>query len=333
MSHVQTVLGRVPADKLGRTLVHEHIRISYPGAELDPNGRYDRPESVARAVERMQGLLAHGVRTLVDPCPIELGRDPELMAEVAQRSGMQIICATGFYHEHVGIPWYWRVRSSEEIAELYLHEIENGIGKTGIKPGCIKIASFDPPGHHDERTLHGAAIAAKASGLPIISHCENANGGDVQQNILAEHGVDLSRCLIGHQGQAPNVAQHVTIAMRGSFVGYDRIGIQSLATDEHHADLIKQMIDAGHVNRICLSQDHTCCWHSPRFSYPLPRGMDRKLFETQIQPFVDEQVFGRPHTYLFTDFLPRLRALGIDDATIDAMLVDNPRRLLAGVAA
>ena len=42
----------------------------YPGAELDPNGRFDRAESVARAVERMQGLLGarrtHPRRSLPD---------------------------------------------------------------------------------------------------------------------------------------------------------------------------------------------------------------------------------------------------------------------------
>ena len=58
------------------------------------------------------------MRTFVDPCPIDLGRDPELMAEVAERSGMQIVCTTGFYHQEIGIPYYWRVRSVEEVAEF-----------------------------------------------------------------------------------------------------------------------------------------------------------------------------------------------------------------------
>ena len=56
------------------------------------------------------------VKTFVDPCAIEMGRDPELMAEVSQRTGMQIVCATGFYKEEAGLPYYWRVRSAEEAA-------------------------------------------------------------------------------------------------------------------------------------------------------------------------------------------------------------------------
>ena len=159
MATVHTVTGPVDATDLGPTLVHEHIRIAYPGDELDPTGQWDRAACVDTAVERMAGLAEHGVRTFVDPCPIDLGRDPELMAEVAERSGMQIVCTTGFYHQEIGIPYYWRVRSAEEVAEFYLHEITNGIGSTGIRPGAIKIASADPPGEHDRKVIAAAAMA------------------------------------------------------------------------------------------------------------------------------------------------------------------------------
>ena len=36
MTTVQSVTGPVDGADLGRTLVHEHIRISYNGEELDP---------------------------------------------------------------------------------------------------------------------------------------------------------------------------------------------------------------------------------------------------------------------------------------------------------
>src|SRR3954453_14893912 len=153
MATVQTVLGPIDSSELGPTLVHEHVRICYPGDSLDPAYSFDREACIATAVERMAGLAHHGVRTFVDPCPIDLGRDPELLAEVARQSRMQIVCSTGFYLEHIGIPYYWRVRSPEEVAEFYLHEINDGIGETGIKPGCIKIAWGDPPGDHDRKKV------------------------------------------------------------------------------------------------------------------------------------------------------------------------------------
>ena len=330
MATVQTVLGPIDTADLGAVLVHEHIRISYPGDHLDPTSTWSRADCIATAAERMQQLQEHGVRTFVDPCPIDLGRDPELMAEVAQRSGMNVVCSTGFYHAHdaIGIPYYWRVRTVEEIAEFYVHEIEKGIGDTGIRPGVIKIASGDPPHDLDKKVIAAAAMAAHESGLPVVSHCENSVGGDVQQDILQEHGVDLDRCVIGHQGQAADPAQHIAIAERGSFVGFDRIGYEILAPDEQRANCIKAVIDAGHADRLCFSQDHMCCLASARFPYPIPPGME-DVFE-QVLPTVYEQMYKRPHTFLFTDFWPRLEALGIDRSTFDSIMTDNPRRLFGG---
>jgi phosphotriesterase-related protein len=327
MPSLMTVAGPVDAGDLGRVLVHEHVFITYPGSHLDPTGSWDRPACVATAVERMRQLLAEGVRTFVDPCPIDLGRDPELLWEIANTSAMQIVCSTGFYHEHnaIGIPYYWRVRTSEEIAEFYLHEINNGIGNTGIRPGVIKIASGDPPGEQDRKVIEAAAIAAAESGLPVVSHCENSKGGDVQQDILSSNGVDLGRCLIGHQDQETDVGNLRAIADRGSFIGIDRVGYTILAPEERRADHIAQLVREGYARRLCLSQDHMCCLHSPRFPYPLPPEV-----VAQVKPMADEQMFGRPHTYLITDFLPLLRERGVDEATIEQILTDNPRRLLTG---
>src|SRR3981081_4611015 len=91
---VMSVTGPLKAEVLGRTLVHEHIVLTMPGEELDPAFAPDRREILAVAPARLQELKDHGVTTLVDPCPIELGRDPELYAEVSERSGVKIIFAT-----------------------------------------------------------------------------------------------------------------------------------------------------------------------------------------------------------------------------------------------
>jgi len=327
---VRTVLGTVDASALGRVLVHEHIRIRYPGQLLDPNAPDEnRADCVERAVERLHEAAEHGVRTMVDPCPIELDREPELMAEVSERSGVNVVCSTGFYFENdaIGIPFYWRARTSEEVAELYLHEIEHGIGDTGIRPGVIKIASGAPPGEHDKKVIAGAAIAARESATPIVSHCEHSRGGDVQQAILAEHDADLGRAVIGHQDEEADVANLRAIAERGSFVGIDRIG-SMLAPDEQRADNVAALVAEGRADHVCLAHDSSCCFHSARFPYPLPAGSPPSTAEA-IHPTFSEQMT-RPYTYLFDTFLPMLRDRGVSDADIDQMLVVNPRRLLAG---
>ena len=206
---VQTVTGPVDAADLGRTLVHEHIRISYWGEEYDRNYAWKRADAAAIAVDKMAELLDAGFRTFVDPCPIELGRDPELYAEVAQRSGMNIVCTTGFYTEHLGwgLPVYWRARDPEEVAEHYVGELTDGIAGTGgIRPGAIKAATGREVTDAERRMLGGAALAQHETGVAIITHTENSRHGDVQQDIFESGGAELGRVLIGHQDEQEDVA-------------------------------------------------------------------------------------------------------------------------------
>lgn len=76
--------------------MHEHLLIGWPGWEVDAIApRWDRGEAKRLCVDRMQELKALGVSALVDPCPIDLGRDVEFAADVAQAAGVRVICATG----------------------------------------------------------------------------------------------------------------------------------------------------------------------------------------------------------------------------------------------
>jgi phosphotriesterase-related protein len=329
MATVQTVLGPVDTADLGPTLVHEHVVFALPGDTLDPAYRWDRVDCVETAVRRMKELRDFGIRTFVDVTVIECRVDMTILSEVAERSGMQIVCSTGLYTEHIGIPFYWRNRVQDEITELYLNEVEHGIGSTGVRPGVLKIAVGDPPTDQERKVIAAAAVAARESGLSVISHCENAKGWDVQLDILAEHGVDLSRCLIGHQDQAPSSDQLNAIIEHGAFAGIDRIGYEILASEDRRVELIKGVLDADHADQLCLSMDHWCYPHSPRFPYWVPEDV-RDQFEKTMQPSVEDAMWRRPYTYLFTDFWPKLEAAGIARGTFDSILTDNPRRLFGG---
>lgn len=330
MPTVQTVTGPVDASDLGRTLVHEHIRISFPGEELDPAYSWDRAETVARAVDKMQELLDAGFRTFVDPCPIELGRDPELYAEIAERSGMRIVCATGFYmgQDGQGLPAYWRARDPEEIAELYVGELEQGIGGTGIRPGIIKAATSAEVLDAERRTLTAAGMAQRATGVAIITHTEHSLHGDVQQELFAAAGADLGRVLIGHQDEQTDVAPIRALAGRGTFVGIDRIGLEGLAPDTRRADHVAALVREGFGGHVCLSQDHICSLPAPKSGWYLPPARREALAARRAD--MEWQMSGRPYTYVWTDFVPLLRERGVTDEDVERIFVENPRRLLAG---
>jgi phosphotriesterase-related protein len=321
---VQTVLGPVPVEQLGRTLVHEHLYIAFAGAEYDPATGFDRPAFVQEAVRRLLDLKQFGVSTFVDPCPIELGRDVTLMAEISDKAQMHIVCTTGFYHEAMGLPPYWRARSAEQIAAFLVRELEHGVGSTGIRPGAIKCGTGAPAiSALEEKFLTAASMAQRATGVPIITHTEHTCGPG-QQDIFRRNGVPLARCLIGHCCGNADPAYHRAVAEGGSYVGFDRIGSLHHQPDEVRADNIVRLLRGGFGARVLMSQDRFC---------EIRGGPTRRVSEAEARKMAEMQAVGKwppPYTYLFTRFLPLLRERGVDEAQITSILDRNPIEFFRG---
>jgi predicted metal-dependent phosphotriesterase family hydrolase len=60
MSKVNTVLGPVDSSALGRTRMHEHIIIEYPGTDQDPLLEFDKEGTAQAATEQLLALKARG---------------------------------------------------------------------------------------------------------------------------------------------------------------------------------------------------------------------------------------------------------------------------------
>ena len=325
---IQTVTGPIDVSELGRTLMHEHLFIAFAGAEFDPTATYDRAGFVAEAVKRLRELReVHGVRSFVDPCPIELGRDAAVMREISEKSEMHIICTTGFYFEAMGLPVYWRARTVEEIAELYVRELTHGIGTTGIRAGAIKVATGAPVITDLEmKFLNAACMAQKAANVPIITHTQEGFAGPDQQAAFKAGGVAAHHCLIGHCCGNPDPAYHRLVADGGSYIGFDRIGLERYQPDSLRADNLVKLVRDGFGPQVMMSQDRHCGWLGKMARQIGPEEQAR------IDGLKAEGKWPPAYTYLFTDFVPMLRARGLSEADIFSMLDDNPRRFFAGEA-
>jgi len=245
MKQINTVTGPISPRDLGVTLMHEHLVIGFPGWEANTMvPRQSREEMVAVCVDRIGQLQDRGVKSMLDPCPNDIGRDVELAAEVASKTGFQIICATGLYHEHMGGSGYWDFRGTfgkgaAEIAELFITELTKGVGDTGIKAGIIKVASTEGRITDYERTvLEAAAMASIETGAPINTHTDGGTMGDEQQRILTNLGVPANRIIIGHSCGTTDTAYHMKIAGGGSYLGFDRFGLDPITPDSQRIDAL-----------------------------------------------------------------------------------------------
>jgi phosphotriesterase-related protein len=317
---VQTVTGRVRPEALGRTLVHEHVLIGYPGWDLDPFApRYVRAEAMARAVDQLQELRDLGVETFVDPCPMDLGRDVEFLAELAQKSRMQIVCTTGAYFEAEGITHTFRHLPLEEITAIYIKEITEGVGDTGIRAGAVKIATgAHQVSDYERKLVQAGARAARETGVPLISHTQEATCGHDQIDLVTGEGVPAERLLVGHSDGIDDHDYHRSLAERGAFVGFDRFGITVILPDEVRVKNVLKLAASGHLCNILLSHDSVTCWQGR----PVP-------FANRHEDLLGFLPDWRP-TSILTKIVPQLREGGLSEADVATILVDNPRRFFAG---
>ena len=113
MTTVNTIRGPIDSAELGRTLSHEHLTNGFSGMESVP-GMLRRREMVGRSVAALVRAHEAGVESIIDCTPWDLGRQVWLFEAVAERSPVNIVCATGVYRWVP--PIYWGM-SPDEIAE------------------------------------------------------------------------------------------------------------------------------------------------------------------------------------------------------------------------
>jgi phosphotriesterase-related protein len=321
MSQVNTVRGAVPAESLGRTLMHEHIFILSPEIEKTVE-EWDEASEQARAVTKLRELKRHGIDTLVDLTVVGLGRSIPRIATIAEQvPEINVVVATGVY-TYSDVPMYFHFRGPgtilggpEPMVDLFVREIRDGIGDTGVRAGILKCATDRPgitPGV--ERVLRAVAQAHRLTGVPITTHTPTPPQpwGLEQQRIFRDEGVDLSRVVIGHSGGTVDTDYHLELIDNGSYLGFDHFGLPGI-TLEQRVDAVARLCAQGHASRIVLSHDAMCSvdW--------FPRSV------------MDASETWR-WTYISDEVLPAMRARGISDGDITTMLVDNPRTILAGGA-
>jgi len=314
-----TVTGPVLPDSLGMTLIHEHITFAYPGWYADDSvDPYDREAAEKMCLKVLEDVKKLGVKTIVDATAADVGgRDPILLKSLSEKSGINIIVATGLFPESIGGGNYYKWQSTmrgrnleEDLYELFSTELTVGIRGSGVKAGIIKVATGDPAISDYETTVFKVAVrVAKEMGVSIITHTEGPTVGLAQQDLFCEFGADPSRVMIGHQNNSEDIDYALTqLAKPGFYLGFDRVNPLMSAVSE---DNIVSLVAQGFGDRIMLSHDCIFMW----------LGRPGKLPPEYAEWYPD---------YIFRRLVPKMKAAGITETQISGILVDNPRRFLKG---
>lgn len=322
MSTVETVTGAVEAGQLGLTLIHEHffsadeaVSAQWPHLR-DPEHDHRLALAAARAVQ------AHGVRTVVDPTAMMIGRDVRALRRLAQETGLQIVTCTGIYtYDH--LPRFLSTRGADFIAELFVHDIETGIQGTEIRAAFIKCAADRAGITRGVEAVHRAAARASlATGAPVMCHSRPASGtGPLQVELLRSEGLAPEKIQIAHTGDTDDLDYIERLLAAGVYVGLDRYGLDYLTPTPRRNATVLALLERGHAERMLLSQD---------FSVPIAAGLDWYTPEEMERSRAIGAIPDWSMTFLFESVLPALREAGVGAGELQTLMEENPARWLSG---
>ena len=311
MPSVETVGGRVDLDDLGTTLVHEHLKVRSSPTDVEFPHLYDDEDSYRRATEAAAALVAQGVKTICDPSCMYHGRDVRFMKRIADETGLQIVACTGIY-TYTEVPQYFRNREVDQMAEVFVHDVEAGIQGTDIKAAFLKCAVDEPGLTGDvEKVLRACARASKQTRRPMMvhSHPDTRRGLEIM-DVLDEEGIDPATVQIAHTGDTDDLDYIEELLGRGPFLGMDRYGTEVFLPDDKRDPTVMALLERGYADRMFLSTD-ACA--------------DFDWFPGEL---IERMAPNWKSTYIFDGVVPRLREAGMTDEQLDQMTVENVKRWL-----
>lgn len=247
----KTVLGDIPISELGITLPHEHIccysEYLYGMAK---NKYLDKEKLQKVSVKYLKELKTkYKLNTFVDCTPVNIGRDVALLKEVSQKSGVNIICSTGFYYTEETVLYN---SSAELIAEYIIKDAED------INAGIIKCAvENEILSEFNKKLIFASALAQKTLRLPMVLHtnANNKNGLKALELLLTED-VNPQAITVSHLSDTEDLEYIKQIAEIGCFIGLDRLYDNcSEKYISKKIETVAELCDAGYEDKILLSHD------------------------------------------------------------------------------
>ena len=337
---VQTVLGTITPAEMGVTLPHEHLLIDFkvmfaePAAASD-KGRAGEPVSMANLGWVRQNFNANldnlrlmdeqvaadeillfkhaGGRTVVDPTPKTLARDPLALARIARATGLNVVMGAGYY-VHASHPPDMDRRTVDELTREMVADITTGVGDTGVRAGLLgEIGTTYPWTENEKKVLRAAVAAQRETGAALMIHPGRHPKMPMElAEFVQKEGGDLRRTIMCHICRTiADIRAVLDLAQTGMLLEYDLFGLENsyypynpafdMPNDGGRMAHVLALIDAGHRDQLLLSHDIA--------------------YKTSLVKYG-----GYGYHHLLLNVVPRLRAKGVDDAGLHRLLVENPTR-------
>lgn len=310
---IMTVLGPISPESLGTTLIHEHVFLDWSPAEEEDPWKWNSAEAFQFILPYLEEMKSHGVQSFLECTPKYIGRNPRLLKKLAESAELNILTNTGFYaaRNYQHIPEFARRASPDSLAQIWIKEFNEGIEKTGIRPGFIKIGLDYKDKQQltalDEKIVRAAAITHRETGLTIVAHSGTEAMALACLEVLESEGVAPGAFVWTH-AQNSQAGEHEHIASHGAWVSIDGMGSIRVDPDsgdtlqlERYVDYLVNLKQAGMLDKTLISHDGG--WYTVG---------------------EENSEMSRPFTAIFQFVIPALKSQGFTDQDVDQLLIENP---------
>lgn len=353
MEKVETVRGPISPEDLGITLSHEHLLTDLKFSFLEPAEASERPHvndkisldnlayvmrnprsskdnltrsEVQLSANELRSYKRHGGKSVCEVTTIDMARDPEGLKSISEMTGVNIICATGWYtfQSH---PKYVKQKPVDKLCSIMVQDLKEGIGPHRIKAGVIKCGCNFPL-HPDERkVLEAAGQAQRETNAPLTIHPGAIYDGKLVDtvnpiiDILQKQDANLNKVYISHMdlflfgGEKDwslsldyhtSIMDHYEVVLNFDTFGKNRYSAfpSIYIFDSKRVAAVAELCKQGYDKRLMLSHDNA-------YKVALER-------------------YGGPgYAHVLTNIIPELKYRDVTGKQVQNMLVENPKRMLA----
>ncbi|XP_018614321.1 N-acetyltaurine hydrolase [Scleropages formosus] len=339
---VQTVLGLIEPQQLGRTMTHEHLTMTFECCYFPPA---PHEESMAEAPIEMKNLFwlkqnpysSHenlllnqeidavkeellvykqaGGGAIVENTTMGISRNVATLKRLAQETGVHIIAGAGFYVD-ITHSEETRKMTVEKLSDVIISEVLHGADGTDIRCGVIgEIGTSWPITDSEKRVLQATAHAQAQLGCPVIIHPgRNSAAPGAVVRILQEAGGDIGKTVMSHLDRT--ILDHgelLEFAKMGSYLEYDLFGTEMLnypfnlkvdmPSDNQRVKTLTCLVAEGYEDKIVIAHDiHT---------------------KNRLTKYG-----GHGYSYILNSIVPKMLLRGITQSQVNKILIDNPREWL-----
>ena len=297
---IRTVLGDIAKDELGFTLAHEHLILDLNWVR---NDGVSYIHDIDEVIPEIQMAQKQGIDAVFEVSTIDLKRDVKKLKQISEKTGLKIVCSTGYYLSEYHPAWL-NEATKEEIADVYIKELTEGIDGTEIRAGIIAEIASSPESFvgNEKKILEAAGIASVKTGFAVSTHTGRANAKETVETLLGA-GVSPDKIIIGHQDLIDDHEYHLSLLKYGVNIAFDTCGKAAYMPDETRAMNALRLAEAGYEDHLVLSNDIS------RHTYFTTFGNQGYLAVMGI-------------------VVPLMKQYGIPDEVITKFLKDNPARIV-----